>query len=85
MVNIDKDLIQNGIRNFDEKQLIVTIEELSELTKELTKDLRGKENIDNIIEELADVVICCETVKQYFYINDEDIQKVVDTKLERLR
>ena len=39
------------------KQVIVAIEELSELQKELCKSLRGDTNYDNIIEEIADVEI----------------------------
>lgn len=40
-----------------ELQIIVAIEEMSELTKELCKRLRGKDNIDAIAEEIADVQI----------------------------
>ena len=38
-------------------QLVVCIEEMSELTKELCKAFRGKENEDAIAEEIADVEI----------------------------
>lgn len=40
-----------------ELQIIVATEEMSELTKELCKRLRGKDNIDAIAEEIADVEI----------------------------
>lgn len=40
-----------------ESQMIVAIEELSELTKEITKYLRDKGDINHISEEMADVKI----------------------------
>lgn len=41
-------------------QLTVAIEELAELTKELTKRIRSGENAVRISEEVADVEICLE-------------------------
>ena len=38
-------------------QVIVLIEEMSELTKAITKAMRGKENKADIAEEIADVQI----------------------------
>ena len=43
-----------------QSQMIVAIEELSELIKELTKHLRGEDNTDHISEEMADVYIMLE-------------------------
>lgn len=53
-------------------QKIVAIEELSELQKEITKDLRGKGNRDHILEELVDVrIILDELVAMYDFGKDE--------------
>lgn len=55
-------------------QLIVTIEELSELQKAITKLLRNKVTQDNITamtEEIADVEIMLEQIKQFFKISEE--------------
>ena len=38
-------------------QTMVAIEEMSELTKELVKQMRGRDNKDAIAEEMADVEI----------------------------
>ena len=38
-------------------QIVLAIEEMSELTKELCKDLRDRPNLDHIAEEIADVEI----------------------------
>ena len=69
-------------------QLVIAIEELSELQKELTKEYRGKGNRDNILEEMADVIII---LKEIIYIeeftHDEifiEIQKKLRRTEERL-
>lgn len=40
-----------------EKQINMAIEEMSELTKELCKSMRGRDNKEKIAEEIADVEI----------------------------
>jgi hypothetical protein len=57
-----------------EKQMIVAIEELSELQKELTKNLRGKDNLDALAEEIADVEIMLAQLRIIF----PDIHERVD-------
>jgi|LGOV01.1.fsa_nt_gb NTP pyrophosphatase (non-canonical NTP hydrolase) len=64
-------------------QIIMAIEEMSELTKELTKYLRGKGNMIHIKEEAADVFVTVMGVKQLFGITNEDIDKEVKFKLKR--
>lgn len=49
-----------------DRQLVVAIEELSELQKEITKHLRNETNINHISEEIADVEIMLEQLKIYF-------------------
>lgn len=66
--NIYKDAIETfGI----ECQFIVAFEELAELQKELSKHIRGNNNIDKIAEEIADVEIMIEQLKIYFNIYEE--------------
>lgn len=64
-----------------ENQLIVAIEELSELQKELTKALRGKLRIEKLLEEMADVEIILEQLKLMY--SDCQIEKL--TKISRLK
>ena len=80
-INLYKTLFERN----KEKQLIVALEELSELQKEITKNLRKKSNIDNLIEEIADVQIIIEQLKYYFNIQEESVNKVMDYKLERTK
>jgi hypothetical protein len=44
----------------EETQIIVALEELSELQKELCKYLRGNNSSEGIAEEMADVIIMLE-------------------------
>lgn len=71
------------LRHGEEKQLIVALEELSELQKEITKFLRGTGNAGRIAEEAADVLICVEQIIYFFGISEMvDIQ--MDRKVLRL-
>ena len=65
-------------------QKIVAMEELSELIKEISKDLRGQGKIENILEEMADVIVMLEQLKVMYGLTIYDIQEAVDKKLERL-
>lgn len=47
-------------------QMIVSMEEMAELTKELSKFLRGSHNEDAIAEEIADVRIMLEQLEIMF-------------------
>ena len=73
------------IEKYKDKQLIVAIEELSELQKELCKTLRGNINKENIIEELADVYIMLDQIKIYFSITSNEAEEMIDKKIERTK
>ena len=61
-------------------QLVIAIEEMSELTKELTKTIRGYDRQENIIEEIADVRIMIEQLELIFDCYDE-VDKQMNFKL----
>ena len=65
-------------------QLIVAIEELAELQKELTKTLRGHQNTQHILEEIVDVGIMLEQLKILFAFQEEDINIQKELKLKRV-
>lgn len=65
-------------------QIVVTMEEMSELQKELCKYLRGKYSPASIAEEIADVEIMLEQMKMLFCRAD-DVRSVRGRKIERLR
>lgn len=74
-------------KNHSQNELFaVCIEEMSELTKHLTKIMRGKESMRNnagCIEEMADVQICLNTLQLYLDLSESDFNYAIDVKLER--
>lgn len=64
-------------------QIYVAIEEFSELTKELTKYLRGQIRIEKLVEELSDALLCAYYVKEFFNIPDIQILENAEKKLIR--
>lgn len=78
-----KEVYKKLIEKFGAKnQIIVAIEELSELQKELCKYLRDKTNIRNISEEMADVEIMLEQLKLIFE-NETPVSIEKEYKLAR--
>ena len=65
-------------------QLIVAMEEFSELTKELCKYLRGQGDIEHIKEEMADCYIMLSQLKIIFGIEGDGVTDVIQAKLVRL-
>lgn len=63
-------------------QYVVAIEEMAELTKTLTKHLRGKTDLEAITEEIADVEIMLEQVKRALSIRTKEAKH---KKIERLK
>ena len=64
-------------------QKIVAIEEMAELIQAICKDLRGKLDLLNIVEEAADVSIMLEQM-ELMYQCTEAIPPAMDSKLQRL-
>ena len=72
---------QDAIRTFGiQSQVIVAIEELSELQKELTKFLRGDHDIDHISEEMADVYIMLDQLCMIF----SNLDSITEWKIKKL-
>lgn len=66
-------------------QTIVAIEEMAELTKELTKGLRGEQNRNQITEEVADVYVVLDQVMFMNGIDLNDVLIKMNQKLLRLK
>ena len=85
-----KELYKDLIETWGEtSQLRICVEEMSELTKEICKYLRFKDNSEdletamkNIIEETADVIICAEQIKCLF--GEEKVDQMIEYKLNRV-
>ncbi len=61
-------------------QLIMAMEEMSELIQALSKDIRGETDIENIAEEIADVEIMLTQLKIIFdckeQVNSQKFRKI---------
>lgn len=69
-----------------EKQIPVWIEEMSELTKELCKWSRkglSEELEEHIKEEITDVIICLDQLKNVLNYTDNELIKEYNFKVER--
>lgn len=65
-----------------EHQVLIAIEEMSELTKELCKYFRRFDRKKEIVEEVADAQIMLEQLIELFGI-EGDVDNMVDYKLNR--
>ena len=76
-----------------ERQSLVAMEELSELQKAISKLVRNPEERTkplefkglrhNLIEEMADVLICMDQLIEFYHIQRPDIQDIIRAKQER--
>ena len=85
----DKTMDRYGI----EKQSLVAMEELSELQKAISKLVRNPEEKTkplefkglrhNLIEEMADVLICMDQLIEFYKVEHYEIQDIIQAKQER--
>lgn len=69
----------------EDLQKQVAIEEMAELTKEICKDFRGKDNREQIIEEIVDVYIVLEQLLIMYDINATEFSETRVNKIRRLK
>lgn len=78
------DTYAEAVRTYGKQsQVVLAMEEMSELTKELSKNLRGRNNTAALAEEIADVEIMLEQLKT-IYRNRALVDRVRAKKLIRL-
>lgn len=73
--------------NGDDAQLFVAMEECAELIQAISKYKRYDtgETLENLAEEIADVLIVIDEIKQICNITDEHIKSYHDKKIDRLK
>lgn len=82
--SINKDTIEKSIQHYgEENQSTVCMEECAELIQAISKAKRGKPNKENLKEEIADVLICIEMLKQMYAIPSSDIDRWIGKKQAR--
>ena len=80
------DTYKKAIKTYGEKaQKLMAIEEMSELTKEICKDFRGKLDREHLIEEIIDVIITIDQLIMMYEISEEEIVSMCIRKMNRLK
>lgn len=84
-LEIEKLVKKNGIKH----QSMIAMEECAELQQVISKCYRNKELIptevrENLIEEMADVMICLQQLQYMYYIDDEELYAMKQKKENRL-
>lgn len=81
----EQDIYRLAIDTYgSEDQILMMFEEMSELQKELCKYHRGKNNMSEIAEEIADVLIMAEQMAVLFG-RWQDVMEFKDRKIRRLK
>lgn len=72
-------ILKYGIR----LQSTVCMEELAELTQQISKQLRGKGDKAHLAEEIADVYICLDMLRKMYGVDREVLAGIISAKLDR--
>lgn len=80
--SINSNLIDGNPRGH--RNLIIVMEELAELSQEVSKQIRGKGDRVAIIEESADVLLSIRYIQEIVGISDDELNRAVAVKSERL-
>ena len=82
-------IMKKAIRKYGvEKQLLICIEELSELIQAITKMERypnDETRKNDLTEELTDVLICLDYLALIYEIDESKIDEIWSKKLKRLK
>ena len=86
MIHDKKQILQKALKTWGTNaQILIAIEEMSELTKALLKNInRGKDNRDHILEELSDVLITLEQIQMIYGFTQEEINGAICKKMEKI-
>jgi len=81
-----KEICKKTVDNWGrDSQLMMLLEEMSELQKEVLKNMnRNKDNVKEIAEETADVLIMLERLI-YIYDIEDAVSKQAEFKVNRLK
>lgn len=66
-----------------DETLVQVMEECSELQKECSKMFRNKGNRQALVEEMGDVIICLDYLRELYNISNIEILEVVNRKNAR--
>ena len=84
------EVLEKALKKYGRKnQMMICAEECSELIQAITKRIRyhkceNKKTRENLVEEIADVIICIEYLKMIDAIDQSEIDLFISNKIERL-
>lgn len=82
-LNFDDKIINKTIDILGKECLMISVEECAELQQAVSKLYRNKQDLKNLTEEMADVLICIQYIMKGTGIEESDIQHWIDYKLKR--
>ena len=86
MVKVDIGLQAEVVSKYGgDIQSTICMEECAELIQAISKMKRGKDNRDNLIEEMADVLIVLSQLRVIYGVTDDEIIEWLDGKQDRQR
>lgn len=86
LVKIDSEIIKDSIVYYGkDAQSTVCMEECAELIQAISKEKRGESDKDHLVEEMADVLISIELLKEIYEVSNEQINEWIDEKQKRIR
>ena len=85
MIPIDSYVVKRSIEHYGKDlQSTVCMEECAELIQVISKEKRGKSDKSHLAEEMADVIICIEMLKEIYSISDDMISEWIQIKEARI-
>ena len=85
MIPIDSYVLKRSIEHYGKDlQSTVCMEECAELIQAISKEKRGKSDKSHLAEEMADVIICIEMLKEIYSISDDMISEWIQIKEARI-
>ena len=82
---IDKSIIDKSIEHYGKDiQTTVCMEECAELIQAISKMKRNKGDLSHLTEEIADVLICIEILKQVYKVSEYELSVWIETKQLRI-
>ena len=85
MIPIDSYVLKRRIEHYGKDlQSTVCMEECAELIQAISKEKRGKSDKEHLSEEMADVIICIEMLKEIYSISDDMISEWIQIKEARI-
>jgi len=84
----ESEIFKECVNHYEEvSQILMAIEELSELIVELCHSLRAVKpfNLKRITEEIADAKLMLDQLQYIFHVSDVDLSRIRESKISRLK